>query len=348
MKIYHFDADDKYFKYSEEVADDYVLPYGATKIVPPKFDTWPPNQLPVFDEENETWFYKDDKFWWVKVKELNFYTGRDSNGPVYLLGDRNELGYQLRVFTFADKLPKTRIPRIGFVPHTVSLWQRIDYIDSCIEQIEKFYSDIQGQQSVGITGQNSNHYHFIVESLISTIRRFIDDLVVAAFMNLFESYKPWEKNIVIEGYSDIFRLDLFINRFKRSFPDIFSDDIRFQLNNFRKLVLGGNYNYLWLIHNINNTYKHSITAGLGKTTYGVERPTLTVVGVIKPDRNLDTVTYHNHSFRQIVLGLKDYLDDFIFRYSNQDLKVESITETKCTNHVIEGHIWYLNAPYGYI
>lgn len=30
MKIYHYDSDDKYFKYSEEVAADYCLAYVAT------------------------------------------------------------------------------------------------------------------------------------------------------------------------------------------------------------------------------------------------------------------------------------------------------------------------------
>ncbi|WP_152681262.1 hypothetical protein [Oligella urethralis] len=255
--------------------------------------------------------------------------------------------YQDKVMDFSHNLPSISMPRIGRVPDITSLLQRIDYIEFCIEQIEAFYSEIKGHYSVGITGTGSNHYHFIVENLIASIRRFIDDFVVAAFMNLFKRYKPWEKEIVIEGYSDIFRLDLFKNKFKKSYPEIFNNEISAQLDSFRQMVLGKNYRYLWLIQNISNTYKHSITAGLGKTTYGVDFPTLTVIGVIKPDHNLDTLTYHNHSFRQIILGLKDYLDDFVFCYLNQELKADSTVENKCTSHVIEGHIWYLNAPYGY-
>lgn len=349
MKIYHYDYDDKYLMHMEEVSYDYNLPNAATKIVPPNFEEWPEEQVPVFDELNQQWFYETvENFWHVKVKELNFYSGRDSNGAVYLLGGRNELRYQNKIIDFVENLPNTCMPRIGRVPDVISLWQRIDYIESCIEQIEKFYFEIKDHQSVGIMGTGSNHYHFIIESLIASVRRFIDDLVVAAFMNFFKQYKPWEKNIVIEGYSDIFRLDLFKDKFKKSFSEMSNNDISTQLDSFRKLVLGENYRYLWLIQSISNTYKHSITAGLGKSIYGINFPTLTVLGVLKPDCNLNIVTYHNHNFRQIILGLKDYLDDFILRYSNQELKKCSKNDNKCTNHLIEGHIWYLNAPYGYI
>ena len=140
------------------------------------------------------------------------------------------------------------------------------------------------------------HYHYIVESFVAAIRRLIDDFVVAAFMNAFKAYEPWKRNIVVDGYSDLLIADLFKGKFKNSFKTVlnYNLEISDQLDEFRYRVLGKNWNFLWLLQQLSNTYKHSLTAGLSKNVYGVECPTITTKGVLKSDRNFGSLTYHNH------------------------------------------------------
>ena len=341
MKIYHYDSHDFYYLYSEEIQNGASVPYAATVMTPPERQDWPNGQVPVFDKDAGYWYFKKDDFWRVEVKELCFSTGRDSNGPVYLIDSRNCRTRQIDVINFSHKFPGINIPRYGRIPHIVSLMQRIDYIDSCIEQIEMQHIAIHHEGRIG-------HYHYIVESFVAAIRRLIDDFVVAAFMNAFKAYEPWKRNIVVDGYSDLLIADLFKGKFKNSFKTVlnYNLEISDQLDEFRYRVLGKNWNFLWLLQQLSNTYKHSLTAGLSKTVYGVERPTITTKGVLKSDRNFGSLTYHNHSFRQIVMGLKDYLDDFSCRFPQTDVIQETERVDSCLYHVVEGHKWYLNAPYG--
>lgn len=342
MKIYHYDQHDFYYLYPEELPNGGSIPYAATVKAPPIRQDWPEGCVPVFNQELDCWYFKRDDFWRVELKELCFYTGRDSKGPVYLIdnwdGKLNGV-LQNDVLHFADKFPSVSIPRYGCMPHIISLVQRIGYINFCIQQIEMQYvAAYQGQ--IG-------HYHDMVDSFIAAIRRLVDDFVVAAFMNDFKEYEPWRRDIVVEGFSDLMNADLLKKKFEESFKNVRNKNLNIinQLDNFRNRVLGKNWKFLWILQRLSNTYKHSLTAGLGKNVFGVSFPTITTQGVLKPDRNLGKLTYHNHSFRQIVMGLKDYLEDFSFRFSQDDATHDGNRVDCCLSHVVEEHKSYLNPPY---
>lgn len=338
MKIYHYDQHDFYYLYPEELPNGASIPFAATVNAPPVRQDWPEGCVPVFDQKSDCWYFQHDDFWRVEVKELCFYTGRDSNGPVYLIDNWNRNEMQSEILHFAHKFPFIDIPRYGSVPHIVSLMQRIDYINFFIKQIEMQYvAAYQGQ--IG-------HYHDMVESFVAAIRRLIDDFVVAAFMNAFKEYEPWRMSIVVEGYSDLFRADLFKKKFEEAFKNVRNQNFINQLDEFRNRVLGKNWKFLWILQLLSNTYKHSLTAGLGKNVFGVSFPTITTQGVLRPGRSLGELTYHNHSFRQIVMGLKDYLEDFSFRFPQDGTTCVIDRVDCCFNHVVEEYKWYLNPPYG--
>lgn len=348
MKIYHYDSSDFYYLGSEEIHDGGGVPYAATDIEPPERAEWPDGKVPVFDESGRQWLYKENDFWKVEVKELCFYSGRDSVEPVYLVGDRRNPTYHVDLIHFVNKLPGVNIPRIGRLPGFISLNQRIDYIDSCVEQIEAQFLAFQKGGMAKTVGYGANHHHFVVESLVGAIRRFLDDLVVVAFLTTFKDYEPWKADFVVEGFSDLFDAAKLKPKFRRSFRNVFECDqvMNESLDQFIIKVLGKNRAFLTTIQQLSNSYKHSVTSNIGRNLFGVDYPTIVVVGVLKPDRNFRRLTYHNHSLRQIVIGLKDYLEDLASCISRVDSGVDAGRVDSCANHRVHDYKWILNSPFG--
>lgn len=348
MKIYHYDNRDYYYLRSEEMPDGGSMPYAATDIQPPEISEWPEGNVPVFDERARQWSFKENNFWMVEVRELCFYSGRDSVEPVYLVGNRSSRSYQAHLTRFIHKFPGVSIPRIGRLPGFISINQRIDYIDSCIEQIEDQFLSFHNGKMVRAVGYEANHHHFIVESLVGSIRRFLDDLAVVIFLSTFKDYEPWKADFVVEGFSDLLDAEKFKIKFRKSFRDVAENNqgINENLNNFIGKVLGKNQEFLTIIRQLSNSYKHSVTSNISRNLFGVNYPTVIVVGVLKPDRNFQRLTYHNHSLRQIIIGLKDYLEDLVSRTSQENSTVDTKGIDNCADHCIHEYKWNLNSPYG--
>ncbi|TAM90657.1 MAG: hypothetical protein EPN41_01120 [Candidimonas sp.] len=348
MKIYNYDSSDYYYLGSEEVPDRSGVPYAATDVGPPERGEWPDGKVPVFNKLNRRWVFKENDFWEVEVKELCFYSGRDSVEPVYIVGNRRNPAYHIDLMHFVNKLPGVNVPRIGRLPGFISLNQRIDYIDACIEQIEANFLTFREGGVMKTVGHGANHHHFLVESLVGAIRRFLDDLVVVAFLVEFKDYEPWKADFVVEGFSDLLDADKFKAKFRKSFHHVVEDDdeLSVSLDQFVGKVLGKNREFLTAIRQLSNSYKHSVTSNIGRNLFGVDYPTVVVVGVLKPDRNFRHLTYHNHSLRQIIFGVRDYLEDLASRISQVDSATEVERLDSCANHRLHKYKWMLNSPYG--
>lgn len=347
-KIYHYDPIDCFYVGSETIHgyEDGrgMIPYAATDISPPSGDQWPAGHVPTYSEEQGAWHFHKDDFWSVKLDERCFYTGRDSQGATYVVAARHHPDYSNELLKYGNSLPIVAIPRIGSVPGVIHIGQRIDYINFCVEQIEGNWQRIKTASSFPIFGGNANLHHFFSESLVSAVRRLLDDLTTALFLKTFQKYAPWEKGLIVDGYSALLG-ERAKQRVDKIFPpDVQRADANKLRDNFIDVIVGKNKVFLEMIQGMNNAYKHSITANITRQLHGSDFPTLLTVGVAdySPNRNLGMLVYYNHSLRQVIMGLNDYLSDLTDRLvsSNQS----SSSAERCMTHRISSDITTLNGP----
>ena len=345
-KIYHYDAKDGFYLGSEIIYKDQPIPYVATDIPPPATEEWPSGFVPVFCADSMAWSFEKNEFWQVDLDERCFYTGRDSDGPIYLVADPSSQSYQLDLMKYGSKLPIFSLPRIGASPNALHLGQRIDFINACITQLEAYWWQTKTGGSIPMFGQGASHYHFFTESLVGAVRRLLDDLTTVIFLKLFQKYEPWKRNLAIDGFSALLgktphkRVKEF---FRTSEKGVDTDLLCEQ---FVRTILGGNSVFLTTIQGLSNSYKHSVTANAVRSLHGLDHPTILTVGVadIPPRCNLGRLVFHNHSLRQLVLGLADYLDDLVVRVADP-LAAQALVE-KCTPHRVQSIKSILNGPHG--
>lgn len=334
-EIYHYDQHDYFYLGAEivqciEGSDS--LPFSATDSQPPPREFWGDKNIPIFDPEKKEWRLEKNEFWHFNITEFCFYSGRDSSGPLYVAASRSSPSYHIELTHYVNKLPMCSIPRLGNVPNFVHLAQRIDFINDCIYQLEMNWLRTTNFWGWPLMGQGANFYHYQAETLVAAIRRLLDDLVMAVFCRKFYEYEPWRRNLPIDGYS------MLLNKPMKHFKTFFdqnekgekSDELCHQ---FINIILGENKEFLITIQGLSNTYKHSLAANLVRGSYGVDFPSVLSVGVADhSQRNLGHLSYHNHSLRQLILGLNDYLDDLIGRLSQDSAQTE---KQKCISHRLE-------------
>jgi len=347
-KIYHYDPVDFFYIGSETIYgyedERGMIPYAATDICPPSRDQWPTGHVPIFSEEQGTWHFHKDDFWSVKLDERCFYTGQDSLGATYVVAARDHLDYSNELLKYGNSLPIAAIPRIGSVPGVLHIGQRIDYINFCVEQIEGNWQSIKTTSGFRMFGGEANLHHFFSESLISSIRRLLDDLTTAFFLKTFQKYTPWKRSLIIDGYSALLG-EKAKQRVDKVFPpDVHRIDANKLRDNFISIIVGKNRVFLEMIQGMNNAYKHSITANITRQLYGSDFPTLLAVGIAdhSPDRNLGMLVFYNHSLRQVIMGLNDYLNDLTDRIAGHN-QLSSYVE-RCETHRISSDFRILNGP----
>ncbi|QIM49295.1 hypothetical protein G9Q38_08945 [Pusillimonas sp. DMV24BSW_D] len=347
MRIFHYDDTDYFLTGYEEISDDASIPHAATDIPPPEVNEWPIDEVPVYDKDNKRWAFRKNDFWEVSVTEKCFYSGRDSDDPVYLVGDRGRTSYQSQLMHIANSLPGVNLPRVGRLPNFISTLQTIDHIDATIEQLEKSFSDLHSGKMTMIVGPKANHYHMLVEGLIGTIRCFLDDLATVLFLSAFEAYKPWRFPIMVDGFSTLFDEDKAIRKIKKTLaaPSGTLEDIEQIFKSLRSTVFGNNTRFLSTVQSMNNCYKHSVTASIGRKLFGRDYPTVEVVGIPGIHGSMSHLTYHNSSLRQIILGLKDYIRDLTARASvSQGKRADFDYVCICGGHRVHTYNWVLNGP----
>ncbi len=347
MKIFHYDHTDFYLIGYEEVNDGTSIPNAATDVPPPEPTEWPMGEVPVYEKDNKCWVFRKNDFWKVSVTEKCFYSGRDSNGPVYIVGGRDCSSYQSQLMHIVNSLPGVFIPRIGGLPNFMSMLKRIDYIDASIEQLERSFIDLYSNRTIMAVGPTANHYHASVENLIGTIRRFLDDLASVLFLSAFEAYQPWKFPIMVDGFSSLFNEDKAIRKIKKTLATPSEDTKRIEqiFKCLRSTALGENTHFLSTIQSMSNCYKHSVTASIGRDQFGRDYPTAIVVGIPEIHGSMNQLTYHNSSLRQIIMGLKDYIRDLSSRIPGSGGKLADFDYVCiCGGHRVHTYNWVLNGP----
>lgn len=334
IEIHHYDPHDYFYVGSETIQcrnGVESIPYAATDIPPPPREAWGDQQIPIFHAKERKWIIKKNDFWHPKVSELCFHSGRDSSGRIYIAANRDLENYHNDLMRYVNKLPMCSIPRIGTLPNFVHLLQRIDFLNHCIEQLEENWLRTK-TGGFPLAGKEANYYHYEAETFMAAIRRFLDDLTMAVFYKKFYQYEPWKRDLPIDGYSAL--LNNPIRRFRNFFIGSERDDKSEGLcREFSDLVLGENRFFLITIQSLNNTYKHSLTANLARGSYGLNFPTVLSFGVEDySNRNLGKLSYHNHSLRQLVIGLNDYLDDLTKRIASEPTNA---SPDKCLSHSLQ-------------
>lgn len=334
-KIYHYDPHDFFYvgTGTAQCVDGSVsIPAFATDVPPSPRERWRDGYIPVFDVQNREWHLDKNEFWHVHVTELCFYSGRDSSGPTYVIANRNSTSYYGELTHYVNKLPICSIPRIGTVPNFIHLAQRIDFLNDCIEQLESNWLRATAAGGSSLIGRGAIFYHYQAETFVAAIRRLLDDLVIAVFCRQFYEYEPWKRRLPIDGYSSL--LNTPMRHFKRFFQhDEKSDKTDELCRGFIDAIIGANIDFLLTIQGLSNTYKHSVTANVVRASYGVDFPSVLSVGVADHlERNLGRLSYHNHSLRQLVLGLNDYLDDLIDTLSPDTTQR---TAVRCLSHRLQ-------------
>lgn len=347
MKIFHYDYTDFYLLGQEEVSDEKSIPNAATDVPPPEFSQWPPGKVPVYEEKNKRWVFKNNNFWKVYTEEKCFYTGRESDGPTYVIGGQGILPHSAQLMHLVNNLPRINIPRIGYLPSFVSTVRRIEYIDSCIEQLELYFAEFHSGGSNMIVRSPTSNYYMLVEILIGAIRRFLDDLSMVLYLDVFKEYDPWKMRIVVDGFSCLFDEEKITGRIKKRFSklSISSGGIGLKIKKLRSIILGENHQFLNTIQDMNNCFKHSVTASAGQGQFGRDYPTAFVVGIPEIGGSLDKLTYYNSNLRQIIMGFKDYIRDSSARHLEAEKKSNSLDFVYiCGGHKTYVYKWVLNGP----
>lgn len=333
-EIYHYDPHDLFYLGAQTIIDYREgrgqIPYAATDIPPPPRWHWPDNHVPIFSRDKKVWGFSEDQFWEIQVEEINFYTGRNSTGPTYLLAEPDKPTYQLELLKFSN-LFIFPIPRFGSVPNSMHLCERIDFINLCISQLEMHWSQTQEGNHWPVTGVGANHYQSFAETLVAAIRRFLDDLTVVIFLRQFKKYEPWKRDLVIDGYSNLLGKNprkKIMHFFSISEKGEEADKL---CEKFLETVLGEGSVFLQIVQGLNNAYKHSAISNIARATYGRDAPTLQSYGTadMPPRSNLSNIVNHNHDLRQIVSGLNDYLEDVV---GNLAIEEHPIAPRKCSTH----------------
>lgn len=343
--IYHYDSHEGFYLGPEQVPAGYPLPFCATDISPPTIEQWPPGSVPVFCADTSTWGFAVNAFWQVKIEERNFYSGRDSDGPVYLVAHPASPGYQTEVMKYSGRLPAFNLPRIGPCPSPIHLSQRIDFINTCTQRLEAYWRETR-DVPMPFFGGGPNHYHFLTECLVGAIRRLLDDLTTAIFLVLFQRYEPWKRNLVIDGVTDFLGKKARVELKKFFVPSEKGPEANRLCEQLITTILGGNFFFLKALQELSNAYKHAVTTNLVRPLYGRDHPTILAVGTADrvPNCNLGRLVYHNHSLRQLLIGLTDYLHDLLERLNGPC--ATSSQPQRCDDHLITSTTRLLNAPYG--
>lgn len=280
--IYHYEAHYKFFLCKEEITERQQgvgLPAHSTEI-PPPIDNCQENQIPVF--ENGNWKIVEDNFWRPTTTELNYDAGRPVSS--YKPDLFNSLGIQFPKYPSMPMLCNSQ--RV-----VMAICEKNNFIHKKFEALLSQHKKMLESYSVMLPS-TLFELKLESESMIFLMKRVLDSLVQLTY--LLTSFPEFLETKQIQ-FNEIGK-----------FVTIENPKLEIQ-----KIIVGNNCyydsdptNFLCVINDLFNSYKHSLMHDESYTILGQDIPTL-VSYQAKRNNHSKEIIYHNHNSYHIMMGYQD-------------------------------------------
>lgn len=210
----------------------------------------------------------------AQITECNFYSGKDSNLPYTV---DKYLGIQL-------PSPPTISGLINGFLVSVEIEARLRYLDTLLLQAVNAYAM-----------KDVHRYFFTVEACLLSMRRVVDDLVMSIYCRVNQDQIQRTRKLEVDGCGSLF---------KNGEPTKFG---AYVLSNH----IDPNREFLDILIELSNCYKHSYLLSESRA-WGMDFPTVLAIYAPRNDY-AKPITYHNHSFGQIVIGFNAVVAGFVSR-----------------------------------
>jgi hypothetical protein len=214
------------------------------------------------------------------VVERNFYSGTDSSRP-FSIGQHSVISLPH---------PPTIVDLINGVLVAVGISHRLQHLDKLVASAVRAYDQKEIQD-----------YFFIVEAMLLSMRRVIDDLVMSIYCMTHEYEIEQSRKLAVDGYGSLWRSGK---------PTDFG-------RTFVSQYLHPNEEIAEIIVELSNSFKHSYLLSESRA-WGRDFPTVLALHGPRNDYS-GKVTLHNHSLGQIVIGFNVLVSGIVER-SNASAK----------------------------
>lgn len=300
VKVYNYDPFDKFFTYESKADLDPItqkpmLPAHSTFIEIPR--NYSAEVIPVFNEEEQKWEVKKNSFWYPKIEEINFYTGRDAEGIP-----------QIPFSNYYDIVKKSNfrsIPRLlNAALFCMHLSERFRLMNNYIHDVFITHTKIM-KQSQGLCFDiiNISQYNATIEFIVYLMKKSIDEIIMMTYV---QSY--YEK-IVTTHYIAI-----------QSIGDLFSNNPKYETERQtikERVGFVKCESFFRIINDVHNGYKHDLFLAEMNMLFGENFPTVRVLKARNDKKagcaDLNRISYHNHSLGQMVIGFSNFITDFFDR-----------------------------------
>lgn len=208
------------------------------------------------------------------VVERNFSSGTASSLPFSIV--------QHSAFALPHPPTITGLINGGLVAVRIS--HRLQHLDKLVASAVRAYERKEDQD-----------YFFIVEAVLLSMRRVIDDLVMSIYCRTQKSEVEQSRKLSVDGYGSLWKSGKPTN-FGRTFVSHY---------------LRPNEEIAEIIVELSNSFKHSYLLPESRA-WGADFPTVLALHAPRNDYSGE-VTLHNHSLGQIVIGFNGLVSGIVER-----------------------------------
>ncbi|MBT0569487.1 hypothetical protein KIK84_04060 [Curvibacter sp. CHRR-16] len=297
--VYHYEARERFLLWvgKANICPETgvpLLPANATFVPPPILATQD-DEIAQFDKALNQWRIVPNNFWRPLCEEVNYDAGR-------LMAT-----YQpLSLSAFGSDFPNyPSIPQIcNSRVVVIAICQRIRFIQekfntACLlhkaigrESLSLVPLDSPDAASLACLPTDIYRYKLEIESIVYLMRRVLDSLAQLTYLitdaDMFQKTKKIAHNEIGRAL-----------------------DVSTQGTDFSRVIVGDGERYekdstefLKIINELFNSFKHSLMHDESYTLIGEENPTIVTYHAKHNDHN-SKIVFHNHSAHHIMMGFQD-------------------------------------------
>lgn len=207
------------------------------------------------------------------IKEINYYSGADSNGNLAIT----------RYLPLTIPYPPSIPGLLNGALVSIAISHRLEYLQSQIQLAVASYE-----------AQNILAYRYALEGVITSMKRVMDDLVMTAYCVMWSKEVTTSKKLEVDGYGALF---------KRGKPTAVGERILAE-------ILKPTDNFAVIFTELANSFKHSYMLPEAQNAWGMDFPTVLSIYAHRNDYS-GNVHYHNHSLGQIIIGFNKFVQSGI-------------------------------------
>jgi len=205
--------------------------------------------------------------------EKNYYSGSDSDGL-----------FRVVQLEWLQIPPPPKIPGlINGALVSIGIAHRLEFTQIQVDEVMLCYR-----------AKNIAHYRYRLESVLISMKRTLDDLVMSSYCMLKGDEVIATKHLLIDGFGGLFSKGVPTSTGKEILDTFFESIDEFP----------------HVLTEVVNSYKHSYLLPEAQAMWGVDFPTVVALYAYKNDYS-KKVTCHNHSLGQLLIGFNKTVERVI-------------------------------------